>query len=122
MASTSSAKMAPVTGVPNTAPKPAAIPVINKMRTSVGFNFSTLPNNAATLPPICTAVPSRPAEPPNKCVMSVGQQNHGRHPRWYATTRFMNFVHDQVVTCFGILAQFFVEKINSDTCQRKQVQ
>ena len=33
----------------------------------------------ARLPPICTAVPSRPAEPPNRCVTTVDSRMTGRH-------------------------------------------
>ena len=68
MRSISTAKITAATGVPNTAANPAAIPQINKIWVCAAVNFSHLANCEARLPPICTAVPSRPAEPPNKCV------------------------------------------------------
>ena len=39
------------------------------------FNFSISPILAQILAPICTPVPSRPAEPPNKCVINVQKNN-----------------------------------------------
>ena len=77
MAITSMAKIAPVNGVPNTAPKPAATPANNMVFTSFSSSFNHLANSCATLPPICTAVPSRPAEPPNKCVKTVVDKTRG---------------------------------------------
>ena len=80
MYNTSSAKIAPATGVPNTAAKPAAIPHINKIWSCCGGNLNSFPNCAAMLPPICTAVPSRPAEPPNKWVITVVNKISGVMP------------------------------------------
>ncbi len=72
MARTSMENMAPVRGVPKTAPKPAAIPAMRRMRRSAAFfRRNQRPMEEATLPPICTAVPSRPTEPPNRMVMMV---------------------------------------------------
>ncbi len=75
--STSSANTAPASGVPNTAPNPAAIPAINKIRIRLDSSPAQRQNALAMLPPICTAVPSRPAEPPNKCVTSVPSKING---------------------------------------------
>ena len=77
IATTSIAKIAPVTGVPKTAPNPAATPHISKMLLSLSFKASHLENKEAILPPICTAVPSRPADPPNKCVTRVATKTIG---------------------------------------------
>ena len=41
------------------------------------FNFSISPILAQILAPICTPVPSRPAEPPNKCVINVPTNTKG---------------------------------------------
>ena len=50
---TSSAKIVAVSGVPNRAENTALMP------------------QSVAMPPICSAAPSRPALPPNRCVMTV---------------------------------------------------
>jgi hypothetical protein len=58
-------------GVPNTAPKPAATPPISSRRRALPVSPSRSTRPCARLPPSCTAVPSRPADPPNRCVATV---------------------------------------------------
>ena len=77
MDNTSNAKIAPAMGVPKTAPKPAATPVISRMRRSSLLSFISLPSQFEMLPPICTAVPSRPADPPKRCVKTVANNTSG---------------------------------------------
>lgn len=48
---TSSAKTAPAIGVPKTAPNPAAIPAISRIRTSARSSRNALPKALARLPP-----------------------------------------------------------------------
>ncbi len=61
----------PGDGGANTAPKPAAMPAMSRRRTSPNSRRKALPKPEAKLPPSWTAVPSRPAEPPNRCVATV---------------------------------------------------
>lgn len=71
------AKIAPVSGVPKTAPNPAAIPHISRVRVSIASSRRERARVLEMLPPIWTAVPSRPADPPNKCVATVPIKTSG---------------------------------------------
>ncbi|MNF93178.1 hypothetical protein D3C84_758460 [compost metagenome] len=74
---TSKAKIAPARGVPKTEAKPALIPRIINIFLSELSKLKSLVNWSAMAPPICTAVPSRPAEPPNKWVIKVPKSTRG---------------------------------------------
>ena len=74
---TSSAKMPPAKGVPKTEAKPALIPAIKTICRSRLDNFKTFVKRSAMAPPICTAVPSRPADPPNRWVIMVPNKTSG---------------------------------------------
>ena len=74
---TSSAKIPPASGVPKTEAKPALIPAIRTIFRSRLESLNNLVKRSATAPPTCTAVPSRPAEPPNKCVKIVPKSTRG---------------------------------------------
>ena len=74
---TSNAKIAPANGVPKTDAKPALIPAISTIFLSILFSLKSFVNWSAIAPPTCTAVPSRPAEPPNKCVRTVPKKTKG---------------------------------------------
>ena len=76
-AATSIAKTAPASGVPKTAPKPAAIPAIKRIRSAPASSAKCRATPLAMLPPICTAVPSRPAEPPQRWVARVPSSTSG---------------------------------------------
>ena len=71
MLCTSSANTNPATGTPNTAPNPPASAAISMIRRSVGFSRARRENQSVRLPAICSAVPSRPTDPPNSWVTSV---------------------------------------------------
>jgi hypothetical protein len=58
-------------GVPNTEPKPPATPAASSRRRVARETFRRCASQSVKLAPICTAVPSRPALPPNKCVSTV---------------------------------------------------
>ena len=73
----SNANMAPAQGVPKTAANPALTPIIMMIFFSESFSLNHLANGAAIAPPICTAVPSRPAEPPAKWVNIVPMYTKG---------------------------------------------
>ncbi len=77
MVSTSRPKIAPASGVPNTDEKPAAMPPISRMRRASRFRPNTAVMRSASAPPICTAVPSRPAEPPSRWVITVATSTSG---------------------------------------------
>ncbi len=78
MASTSIANTAPASGVPKTPPNPPATPVISNVRVSPGVRtFNIRAMALAMPPPICTAVPSRPADPPHKWVTMVPMNTSG---------------------------------------------
>ena len=63
--------MAPAAGVPNTPPNPAVTPLRSSV-CRVDAESGSKPQAAEAMPaPICTAVPSRPAEPPKRWVISV---------------------------------------------------
>ena len=74
---TSRAKTAPANGVPKIEANPAPIPICIIIFLSYGCIFSSLDMKSAIAPPICTPVPSRPAEPPNKCVSTVPTYTSG---------------------------------------------
>ena len=70
-ANTSNANIVAAIGVPNNPANPAAIPV----DIIIFFSFAELrsmyfdkyfPNVCENVAPICTATPSRPADPPNR--------------------------------------------------------
>ena len=42
-------------------------------------NGRSFPIAFPILPPICRAAPSRPADPPNRCVISVGNKDQRSH-------------------------------------------
>jgi hypothetical protein len=62
---------APASGVPNTEPKPPATPAASSAAQGRRPAFSRCETQSLRLAPICTAVPSRPALPPNRCVSTV---------------------------------------------------
>ena len=64
-------KIAPASGVPNTDANPALMPAISKIRLSCAASLSGRDSWSASEAPVCIAVPSRPAEPPNTCVTNV---------------------------------------------------
>jgi hypothetical protein len=70
-------KMAPESGVPKTEPKPALMPAISRMRRWCGASRSGLESWSASEAPVWIAVPSRPAEPPNRCVRKVPTRTSG---------------------------------------------
>ena len=74
---TSTAKTQAAIGVPNTAANTALMPHIVRMCRSCSLRRNSLPKSVATLPPSCSAAPSRPAEPPNRCVMTVPRKIAG---------------------------------------------
>ena len=59
-------KIAAAIGVPNSALNAALMPHIIMTCLSFSSNLNTLPIELPMLPPICSAAPSRPAEPPNR--------------------------------------------------------
>lgn len=74
---TSIAKTHAAIGVPNTAANTPLIPHMVRMWRSSSFKRNSLPKNVATLPPIWSAAPSRPAEPPSRCVIVVPRKMAG---------------------------------------------
>ena len=69
--------MAPASGVPNTDANPALMPAIRTMRRSSIWSLNTWVSWSASAPPICTAVPSRPTEAPNRCETTVPPSTSG---------------------------------------------
>lgn len=67
----SKANMIPATGVPNTAPKPAATADLKKMLSSSGESLNQWKRGEDSEADSCNAVPSLPAEPPIKWVINV---------------------------------------------------
>ncbi|KVM53902.1 hypothetical protein WJ58_18690 [Burkholderia ubonensis] len=63
--------------MPNTDAKPAAMPAISSTRRCSRSRRNACVTRSASAPPICTAVPSRPAEPPNRCVTTVATSTSG---------------------------------------------
>jgi hypothetical protein len=63
--------------VPNTEPKPAAMPHISSTGRSSRASLKARASWSASAPPICTAVPSRPTEAPNRCEMTVASSTSG---------------------------------------------
>ena len=74
---TSIAKITEVSGVPKSAAKPAAMPHIVIKRQSRFSKRSALPSCPDTLPPSSRAAPSRPLDPPNRCVATVETKMSG---------------------------------------------
>ena len=77
---TSRAKTQAASGVRNRPAKPAAMPQTRKVLPASrrgGF----LPTQCARVAPICTATPSRPALPPNRCVIHVPPMMRGTRRR-----------------------------------------
>lgn len=74
---TSNPNIVPAIGVPNTTPKPLLTPLVIIIVKSNLFKFSISPILAQILVPICTPVPSRPADPPHKCVIKVQKNTKG---------------------------------------------
>ncbi len=74
---TSSANTTPANGVPKTEPNPPAIPARRSLRRTSPRAPIASPTISAKLAPICTAVPSRPALPPKRCVSNVPASTSG---------------------------------------------
>ena len=70
-------RIAAAIGVPNSAENAALIPHMIITCLSLLSKRNSLPNALPILPPICKAAPSRPADPPNKCVISVDTKISG---------------------------------------------
>lgn len=73
----SKANMIPATGVPNTAPKPAATAALKKMLSSLGESLNQWKKGEESEADSCNAVPSLPAEPPVKWVINVPVNTSG---------------------------------------------
>ena len=71
------AKQAAASGVPNRAEKNAAMPLMVAVRRSWSLSRSRVPRFQPMLPPICSAAPSRPAEPPHRWVSTVPRKIAG---------------------------------------------
>ena len=74
---TSTAKTQAAIGVPNTAAKTAPMPHIVRICRSRSLRRNSRPKSVAMLPPSCKAAPSRPAEPPSRCVTTVPRKIAG---------------------------------------------
>ena len=70
-------KTAPAMGVPKTDPKPPATPAASSCRRSGAASRRRCESQSVRLAPICTAVPSRPALPPKRCVSTVPPRTSG---------------------------------------------
>ena len=68
---------AAVIGVPNSAENTALIPHRVSMCLSLSSSLRIFPIDTPILPPIWRAAPSRPEEPPNKCVITVDTNMSG---------------------------------------------
>ena len=90
MISTSSPNSAPASGVPNTDAKPALMPAISRTRRSSGRSRNRCVSWSASAPPICTAVPSRPTDAPNRCDTTVPPSTSGAMRS--GTTRFGSWI------------------------------
>ena len=94
--STSSANSVAASGVRNSPAKPAAMPTRRKVLPGC-LNGSLEPIQCESVAPICTATPSRPALPPNRCVIQVPPMMSGMRrsgitfscPRPTSNTRLM---------------------------------
>ncbi len=75
----SSGRIVAASGVPNRAEKEADMPTIIERRLALSADviFSFSARKFPRLPPICKAAPSRPEEPPNRCVMTVDTKISG---------------------------------------------
>ena len=65
------AKKAAAIGVPKSAAKAAAMPLIKMIFLSFTLKWKISPSFLPMLPPICSAAPSRPTEPPHRIVIMV---------------------------------------------------
>ena len=74
---TSMAKIAAAMGVPKRAAKPALMPQRVIMCISLMSSRKSRPRVCPKLPPSCKAAPSRPAEPPNRWVITVAVKIKG---------------------------------------------
>ena len=74
---TSIAKKQAVSGVPKSAEKSALMPHITASPMSCSLTPKSSPMRLPILPPSCSAAPSRPAEPPNRCVIVVPTKMSG---------------------------------------------
>ena len=74
---TSRPNTAPARGTPNTAPNPAEMPATSSVRRSGFDRRSIRAALSVRLADICTAVPSRPAEPPKRLVATVESSTRG---------------------------------------------
>ena len=74
---TSIAKIAAVSGVPNSAENRPLMPHITAIGRSLSFSLISLPKKLPMQPPSCKAAPSRPAEPPKRWVITVDMKITG---------------------------------------------
>ena len=70
------AKVVAAKGVLNRPAKPADMPVISIIL-GASSNLSSRPTLCEMAAPSCTATPSRPALPPNRCVSQVAHMTKG---------------------------------------------
>jgi hypothetical protein len=71
----------PAIGVPNTAPKPPAMAMTSKPRRPSGVHRNQRGNRSEKPAVICTATPSLPADPPNRCVATDENNTSGARRR-----------------------------------------
>ena len=95
------------------------MPPISSTRRCSRSRRNTCVTRSASAPPICTAVPSRPAEPPNRCVTTVATSTSGAIRFGTSAARVVNLVDQQVVAARDGLAEAMVDPAGCETGGRQ---
>ena len=114
-------KTAPAMGVPNTEPNPPATPAARSWRRTPLPTRSRCETQSVRLAPICTAVPSRPALPPNRWVSTVPTSTIGAMRKRQLGALVVDRVDDQVVARLDRLPEALVDPADRQAGDRKRV-
>ena len=87
-------------GVPNKAEKQALMPHMIMILVSLSSKLKSLAKKSPKEPPTCSAAPSRPAEPPHRCVSNVD-----------IIIRGVTFTGTSTLDCMAVIVSFVCQSI-----------
>ena len=124
-------RIAAAIGVPNKAENAALIPHMIMTCLSLSSKRNSFPKAFPILPPICNAAPSRPAEPPNRCVINVDTKIRGAIRSGNSSSEWMAEMTRFVPVSFSLCKKRYIatiprppsgnRKISQVFCVRKTV-
>ena len=122
IASTSTAKIAPVSGVPNTAPNPAAMPAISSVRRVDLIQAEPAADGAGDAAAHLHRRPFASGRPAEQMRDDRADQHQRRHPARHAAARLVDLLHDEVCCPLRPTCQRLIQQPDPDARHGEQEQ